>query len=182
MLITNCSRSGRFLIASTRASRMRWSCSGQRVGLVVGHVAVEVVVVALVAAHVLEVDQLRAAHLAQQLLVLLEREAHLLGDLAFVGRAAQALLELVHGGLDGALLAAVAAAHPVVAAQFVEHGAADALGGEGLELHALRGVEAASARPTGRSCRPGSGRRVRRWPAAWRSSGAPGGAPAGCTA
>jgi hypothetical protein len=48
----------------------------------------------------------------------------------------------VHGRLDGALLATVAAAHPVAAAQLVEHGAADALGGEGLELHALRGIEA----------------------------------------
>ena len=34
-------------------------------------------------------------------------------------RAAEALLELVHRGLDGALLAAVAAAHPVAAAQLV---------------------------------------------------------------
>jgi hypothetical protein len=35
-----------------------------------------------------------------------------------------------------------AAREVVVAAQLVEHGAADALGGEGLELHALGRIEA----------------------------------------
>ncbi len=118
----------------------------QRVGVFVGDMAVEVVVVAVAAAaHVFQVDQLGAAHLAQQLLVLGQAHAHLGGDLALGRRAAELLLELVHRGFDLALLLAVAAAHPVAAAQLVEHGAADALGGEGLELHALRGVEAASA-------------------------------------
>jgi hypothetical protein len=86
---------------------------------------------------------LRATHAAQQFLVFDQREAHLLGDFAFDRRTAQLLLQLVHCGLDGALLLARAARQVVGAAQLVEHGAADALGGEGLELHALRGVEAA---------------------------------------
>ena len=110
----------------------------QRVDIVVGDVAVEEVVAALVARHVFQVDQLRAAHLAQQFLVFGQGDAHLLGDLAFGRRAAELLLELVHGGLDLRCWRAVAAAHPVAAAQLVEHRAADALGREGLELHALR--------------------------------------------
>ncbi len=74
------------------------------------------------------------------------------------------------------------AGYPVAAAQLVEHGAADALGGEGLELHALLAVEARHARRSARSCRPGSDRRSRRWPAAWQSSGARGGARGDCIA
>ena len=55
----------------------------------------------------------------------------------------------------------------------------NALRGEGLELHALRGIEAAQGvrQPDHADC--GSGRRARRWPAAWQSSGAPDDAPGG---
>ena len=113
----------------------------QRVGTVVGHVAVEEVV-AVVARQILQVEELRTAHLAQQLLVVAQQHAHLVGDLALAGCALQPLLELVHCGLDRPLMPPVTAAHPVAAAQLVEHRAADALGGEGLELHALAGVEA----------------------------------------
>src|SRR6058998_2026459 len=143
MLITYCSRSGRFLMACTSASRMRRSCSIDRVAVLVDHVAVEVVVVALVAGHVFQVHELRAAHLAEQLLVLGETDAHLLGDFALVRRAAELLLQRAYRALDRALLLARAAAHPVGAAQLVEHRAADALRREGLELHALLRVEAA---------------------------------------
>ena len=60
-------------------------------------------------------------------------------------RAAELLLELVDRRLDRALVLAGAARELVVAAQLVEHGAADALRREGLELHALGRVEADSA-------------------------------------
>ena len=49
---------------------------------------------------------------------------------------------IVGAGAHRSLVAAVAAAHPVVAAQLALHRAADALRRDGLELHALRGVEA----------------------------------------
>ncbi len=52
----------------------------------------------------------------------------------------QLLLQAVHGLFDVLLALARAAAHPVAVAQFVDHRAADALAGEGLELHALRGL------------------------------------------
>ena len=55
----------------------------------------------------------------------------------------QTLLQAVNGLLDVALLLAGAPAEPVCAAQLVEHGPPDALGGKGLDLHALRRVEAA---------------------------------------
>ena len=115
---------------------------GQRVGVVVDHVAVEVVVVAFVAAHVLQVNQLGTTHPAEQLLVSRQRQAHLLGNLAFVRRPAQRLLELAQRSLYRSLVTPVATAHPVVAAQLIKHRTADSLRGEGLELHTLRRVEA----------------------------------------
>ena len=114
---------------------------GDGVVAVVGHMAIKKVVVALVARHVFQIDQLRAAHLAKQLLVVEQGDAHFGRDLAFDRGAAELLFELVDGSFNRALLTACAAAHPVAAAQLVEHGAADALGGEGFKLHALADVE-----------------------------------------
>jgi hypothetical protein len=70
-----------------------------------------------------------------------QRDAHLAGDLALGRGAAHALLKLVHRCLDGALLLACAARQVVVAAQLIKHGAANALRGEGFELHPLRHIE-----------------------------------------
>ena len=70
MLITYCSRSGRTLIASISARAHALVLQlRERVRLGVGDVAVEEVAVAVGAGHVLEVDELGAAHLAEQLLV-----------------------------------------------------------------------------------------------------------------
>jgi hypothetical protein len=68
--------------------------------------------------------------------------AHLLGDLAFCGARPSFCSSLETADLDRALVLARAAREVVVAAQLVEHRAADALRREGLELHALGGVEA----------------------------------------
>src|SRR5438552_1823093 len=114
----------------------------ERVEAFVADMPIEVVVIAFVARHVFQIDELRAAHLAQQLLVFGERDPHLFGNLAFGRRAAEPLLELVHRRFYAALLLADSARQVVVAAQLVEHRAANALRREGLELHALRSVEA----------------------------------------
>src|SRR5256885_2244295 len=68
--------------------------------------------------------------------------AQFVGDLGFQRRAPQALLQAVQRVLDVLLALAGAAAHPVAFAQLIEHGATDALAGEGLELHALLALEA----------------------------------------
>src|ERR1019366_8525905 len=106
----------------------------QRISLFVGDVAIEKIAVPIGAGHVLEIDELRAANLAEQLLVFGERDAHLLGDLAFGRGPAELLLELGDGRFDRTLVLASAAREVVVAAQLVEHGAADALRREGLKL------------------------------------------------
>lgn len=51
--------------------------------------------------------------------------------------ASQFLFQALHGFLDVFLAFARAAGHPVGVAQLVKHRAANALGGKGLELHAL---------------------------------------------
>ena len=88
--------------------------------------------------HVFQVHQLGAPYLAQQVLVVRQAHAHFAGYFRLQRAAAQLLLQPVHGVLDVFLALARAAAHPVTLAQLVEHGAPDALGGEGFKLHALR--------------------------------------------
>lgn len=83
---------------------------------------------------ILVMHDLHALRVVQQRLVFIQRQFQLLGDLGFGGRAHQALLELLDGLLDLARLGAHAARQPVLAAQLVQHGAADAGGGVGLEL------------------------------------------------
>src|SRR6185369_9186496 len=99
----------------------------QRIG--VGFVVVTVVSEALLAAaepQVLEREERHLADLAEQLLVLPERQLELAGDLLFGGRTAQAPFELVRDLLDERGLLAHAARYPVERAEMVEDGAADA--------------------------------------------------------
>ena len=116
--------------------------AGRRLCLGVAHVAVQkaVFVVAL-AVDVLEVDELRAPDLGQQVLVFGETQTQLLSDLGFHGCAVQLLLQTVHRLLDVLLALARTARHPVALAQLVDHRAADALAGESLKLHTLRRFE-----------------------------------------
>ena len=112
---------------------------GHGVGLAVGGLVPfkEALVVFAAARHVLQVHELGAAHLGQQALVIGQAHVHLHGDFRFHRAAPELLFQALHGFLDVFLAFACAAAHPVVVTQFVEHGAADALRGKGLELRAL---------------------------------------------
>ena len=105
---------------------------------VLGLVAFQKTLFALaVLRHVFQVHQLCAAHLAQQGLVVGQRQPQFGRNLGLQRAAAELVFEPAHRLFDVFLAFARAARHPVVLAQFVDHGAANALGGEGFELHAL---------------------------------------------
>jgi hypothetical protein len=105
----------------------------ERVGTLVDDVAVEEVLV-VSAAEILEIDELVPARVLQDLLVLRERHADLLGQFGFGGLTTEALFQCLHRRFDTAHVAAQAARHPVILSQAVQHGSADALRGVGLEL------------------------------------------------
>ena len=113
----------------------------QGIGVAVGHMAVEKAVIVVVAApHILQVNQLGAAHFAQQQLVVAQAHAHFCGNFALQRGTTQAVFKPVQGLLDVFLAFARAARHPVVLPQFVQHGAANALSGKGFKLCALAGL------------------------------------------
>ncbi len=93
--------------------------------------------VGVFAVEVFVVQQLAALQLHQQLLVVGQRHVQGDGNLGLGRRAALLLLQLLDRLLDGARVAAQPARQPVRAAQLVQDGATDALGGIELELHAL---------------------------------------------
>lgn len=95
--------------------------------------AFEKILVALLD-HVLEGHQLMAARVLQHLLVLSERHAQRCGQFLLGRRAPVLLFKLGNGFLDAAEITTQATRQPVVLAQAVEHGAADALCRVSLEL------------------------------------------------
>ena len=111
----------------------------ERVGLAVAHMAVEEAVVIVAASgHVFQINQLRAANFAEQGLVVGQAHVEFGRNFALKRTAPELVFEPAQGLLDFFLALARAARHPVVAAQFVEHGATNALRGKGLKLNALR--------------------------------------------
>ncbi|ABA47901.1 hypothetical protein BURPS1710b_0059 [Burkholderia pseudomallei 1710b] len=119
-----------------RAAQMLVEQRRQRIA-VIGAVAVEKRLVVGRAVEVLVVDELAAVQILQHRLVFVERHLQVRGDLRLVRRAAEPLLDLMHRMFDFARGLAQAARQPIVAAQLVEHRAADALRRVGLELRAL---------------------------------------------
>jgi hypothetical protein len=92
---------------------------------------------ALIVVEVFVVDQLVATAFGQQRLILDQADLHVLRHFRFLRLAPQLLQQRLHGFLHLAGILADAARQPVAAAQFIQHGAPDALYGIGLELRAM---------------------------------------------
>src|SRR5690606_16867932 len=92
----------------------------------------------------IQADQLAARGVLQHAVVLVERDLEPGGDLLRGGGTAGVLLDTAGGGDHVAVLAMDRARHPVATADLVDHRAADADAGVGLERRALVGLEIAT--------------------------------------
>ena len=95
-------------------------------------------VFALIAAGIFQAGQIEAADFHQPLVILLQGDTQLGGDVLLRGRALQTLLRHGDGGFDLFRLAALLARRPVQAAQAIENRSADLVLGVRLQLDVVR--------------------------------------------
>src|SRR5258706_5980710 len=104
-----------------------------RVGAVDGDMSLQVIVVVVAAAQVVEIPPLGAARLVQGFLVMPDLQAHFAGDLGLGRRALQALLESMDRVFDISLALACRARQPIAGPQLVKHRSANPAGRVDLE-------------------------------------------------
>src|SRR6266446_6449463 len=140
MLISCRSRSGSSSMAPTRAPRNRLSrrmsdgsAPPTTTTITWSDMSLQVIVVVVAAAQVVEIHQLGAARLVQGFLVVPDLQPHFAGDLGLGRRAFQALLESMDRVFDISLALACRARQPIAGPQLVKHRSANPAGRVDLE-------------------------------------------------